>query len=158
MFKSPLVTTDGSDTAASVLPHVAHVTAPDGVVTVVAVIDDAGRLIAQMTPAGFEFGAGIASGDLVDQAIAAQRAAAEKYIAAAKATLTAAGCKQVEGLILSGAAGEAIVNAAQERKADIVLMATHGRSGIKRAVLGSVAEHVLRHLEGVPVLLLNPKA
>ena len=54
MFKSALVTTDGSDIAASVLPHVAHVTAPDGKVTVVAVIDDASKLIAQMTPAGFK--------------------------------------------------------------------------------------------------------
>jgi len=35
-------------------------------------------------------------------------------------------------------------------------MSTHGRSGIRRAVLGSVADHVLRHLEGVPVLLVNP--
>jgi len=158
MFKSALVTTDGSDTAATVLTHVAHVTAPDGKVTVVAVIDDAGRLVARMTPAGFEMGAGIATGDLVDQAIAAQRAAAEQNIAAAKATLIAAGVKTVDGLILSGIPGEAIVQAAQDTKADIVLMATHGRSGIKRAVVGSVAEHVLRHLEGVPVLLFNPKS
>ncbi len=157
MFKSALVTTDGSDIAASVLPYVAHVTAPDGKVIVVAVIDDASKLVAQMTPAGFEFGSGVASGDLIDQAIAAQRAAAEKYIAAASATLNAAGVKQVEGLILSGHAGPAIVEAATAQKADIVLMATHGRSGIKRAVVGSVAEHVLRHLEGIPVLLLNPK-
>lgn len=155
MFKSALVTTDGSETAATVIPHVAHVTAPDGKVIVVAVIDDAGKLVAQMT-SGSEFGTDVASGDLVDQALAAQRGAAEKNIAAAKAALTAAGVKQVEGLVLSGSAGEAIVQAAKDQKADIVLMATHGRSGIKRAVLGSVAEHVLRHLEGVPVLFFNP--
>ena len=35
-------------------------------------------------------------------------------------------------------------------------MATHGRHGIKRAFMGSVSEDVLRHLEGVPVLVLNP--
>lgn len=157
MFKSTLVTTDGSDTAAAVLTHVTHVTAPDGKVTVVAVIDDAGRLVARMTPAGFEIGAGLATGELVDQTIAAQRAGAEKNLAAAKAVLVAAGVKQVDGLILSGIPGEAIVQAAKDTKADIVLMATHGRSGIKRAIVGSVAEHVLRHLEGIPVLLINHK-
>lgn len=157
MYKSPIVTTDGSAIAASVLPHVAQITAPDGKVTIVAVIDDAARLIARLTPAGFEFGAGVASGDLIDQVIAAQKADAEKNIAAAKAILTAAGVKQVEGVVLSGIPGEAIVEAATSKKADVVVMATHGRSGIKRAVVGSVAEHVLRHLEGVPVLLLNPK-
>lgn len=157
MYKSILVTTDGSDTAATVLTHVTHVTAPDGKVTVVAVIDDAGHLVARMTPAGFEMGAWIATGDLVDQTIAAQRAGAEKNLAAAKAVLVAAGVKQVDVLILSGMPGEAILQAAKDTKADIVLMATHGRSGIKRTVVGSVAEHVLRHLKGIPVLLINPK-
>lgn len=37
----------------------------------------------------------------------------------------------------------------------LVAMTTHGRTGLRRALLGSVAEHVLRHIS-VPVLLLHP--
>ena len=40
---------------------------------------------------------------------------------------------------------------------DLVVMSTHGRSGIKRAVLGSVAEQCVRKTE-VPILLLRPRA
>ena len=50
-----------------------------------------------------------------------------------------------------------IVMAEIERDADLVVMATHGRTGIRRAVLGSVAGAVL--ITGsVPVLLVSPAA
>jgi nucleotide-binding universal stress UspA family protein len=38
---------------------------------------------------------------------------------------------------------------------DLVAMTTHGRTGLRRALVGSVAEHVLRHVS-VPILLLHP--
>jgi nucleotide-binding universal stress UspA family protein len=38
---------------------------------------------------------------------------------------------------------------------DLVAMTTHGRTGLRRALLGSVAEHVLRH-SNLPILLLHP--
>lgn len=41
--------------------------------------------------------------------------------------------------------GEAIVARAEELHADVIVMGTHGRTGVKRMVLGSVAEHVVRH-------------
>ena len=52
---------------------------------------------------------------------------------------------------------QAIVEAAKYRKADLIVMSTHGRSGIGRLVLGSVAEKVLR-ATAVPILLLRPGA
>ena len=42
-----------------------------------------------------------------------------------------------------------------EASADVISMATHGYHGIKRLVLGSVADTVLRHAT-VPVLLVRP--
>ena len=54
--------------------------------------------------------------------------------------------------------GGAIVREAQKRKAEIVLMSTHGRSGFRRTMLGSVADHVLRHLDDIPILLVHPRA
>jgi len=52
---------------------------------------------------------------------------------------------------------ETIVKAAIGINADFVAMATHGRKGINRMVLGSVAEHVVRNAP-MPVLLLGPAA
>jgi nucleotide-binding universal stress UspA family protein len=41
--------------------------------------------------------------------------------------------------------GDIIVDAAKDAGADLIVMGSHGRTGVKRFVLGSVAEHVLRH-------------
>ena len=51
-----------------------------------------------------------------------------------------------------GRASRAIVEAAQP--GDVIVMASHGRSGVSRWLLGSVAEDVLRHAS-VPVLLIR---
>jgi nucleotide-binding universal stress UspA family protein len=55
------------------------------------------------------------------------------------------GLDQVEVAMLEGAAWDMIVKRAGEGGADLVLMGTHGRSGIKKVLLGSVAERVVRH-------------
>jgi nucleotide-binding universal stress UspA family protein len=49
-----------------------------------------------------------------------------------------------------------IVSLAREWKADLIVMGTHGRSGIGRMLNGSVAEQVIRHA-GVPVLIAPPQ-
>ena len=49
-------------------------------------------------------------------------------------------------------AAEAIVREAGQSNADLIVMTTHGRSGLRRWLLGSVAEKVLR-ASPVPVLL-----
>lgn len=54
-----------------------------------------------------------------------------------------------------GDPAEEIVTAATDEGVDLIAMATHGRSGIKRLALGSVAEGVL-HQAAVPVLLVRP--
>jgi nucleotide-binding universal stress UspA family protein len=51
----------------------------------------------------------------------------------------------------------AVVTFANEQKCDFLAMATHGRSGLRRLLLGSVAEQVVRHAH-VPVLLYPPSA
>jgi len=56
----------------------------------------------------------------------------------------------IEGL----RAPEAIVQAAERLGVDLIVMASHGRSGLKRALLGSVAEEVARH-SPKPVLIVH---
>jgi nucleotide-binding universal stress UspA family protein len=45
----------------------------------------------------------------------------------------------------AGSVGDIILDAAKSIGAELIVMGSHGRTGIKRLVLGSVAEHVLRH-------------
>lgn len=54
--------------------------------------------------------------------------------------------------VVATSAAEAITDYAREHGYDLIAMSTHGRSGFRRLVLGSVAEAVLRHAD-VPVLL-----
>jgi len=56
-----------------------------------------------------------------------------------------------------GDPAQRIMNSASEEGVSLIAMATHGRSGFDRLVMGSVAERVLRNV-AVPVLLLRPEA
>ena len=49
---------------------------------------------------------------------------------------------------------ESIVAAAKKHKSDLIVMASHGRKGIKRLLLGSETQHVLTH-STLPVLVLR---
>jgi nucleotide-binding universal stress UspA family protein len=49
---------------------------------------------------------------------------------------------------------ESIMSAAKKHKCDLVVMASHGRKGLKRILLGSETQHVLTH-SSVPVLVLR---
>ncbi|MFU8795944.1 MAG: universal stress protein [Dehalococcoidia bacterium] len=55
-----------------------------------------------------------------------------------------------------GTAGDSILAYADKSEIDLIAMATHGRSGLKRAVLGSVAGFILRE-SGLPVLIVRPR-
>jgi nucleotide-binding universal stress UspA family protein len=79
---------------------------------------------------------------------------AEEYLAQVQGTLAAQGLTDVKTSVWYGPPAPAVVEAARVHKADLIVMTTHGRSGIGRLVLGSVAESVLRGTE-VPILLLR---
>ena len=59
-------------------------------------------------------------------------------------------------IILNGPAASSLVQHVRDIGADLVVMTTHGRSGIERAWLGSVADEVIRSAE-VPVIVLRPR-
>ena len=61
---------------------------------------------------------------------------------------------QVTTEVRSGTPTEAIVAAAVDYGADLIVMATHGRSGLPHLLLGSVAERVIRHAR-CPVLAVR---
>jgi len=73
------------------------------------------------------------------------------------ATLRAGGVRECGSLLLRGDPAPTLLTAIERLGCDMVVMSTHGTRGIRRAVLGSVADQVIRHA-GVPVLLCPPPA
>jgi universal stress protein A len=59
--------------------------------------------------------------------------------------------------VMMGDPGVEVLQAAKRLGADLIVMATHGRKGLRRLVLGSVAERVVREAS-CPVLTVKPKA
>jgi nucleotide-binding universal stress UspA family protein len=81
--------------------------------------------------------------DPTDEQVAVVREA-EEYLAAVSERLTKRGVKNVDTSVWYGPAAAAVIEAAKLKKADLIVMSTHGRSGLGRLILGSVAESVLR--------------
>jgi len=60
----------------------------------------------------------------------------------------------VRTIVSSGNAADEILKAADEEKADLIAMSTHGRSGLRRLAFGSITDKVL-HRSRIPVLMVR---
>jgi nucleotide-binding universal stress UspA family protein len=165
MLNKILLPVDGSQFALEAVPLAARVLAMDGEVVLATVID---------TPETFERrlrlqrAVGV-EGDLegnyppppteaaVQQGIDAQRTDAEQIFAAAAARLREHRVAKHSTLVLSGEPGPALLAAAADHGCDAVLMTSQGRTGIELAVLGSVADYVIRNIRGIPLILFRPE-
>jgi nucleotide-binding universal stress UspA family protein len=79
---------------------------------------------------------------------------AESYLVSVAARLSERGITRVVRSVWYSSAVKAIVEAARVRRVDVIVMSTHGRSGLRRVMRGSVAESVLR-LSRTPILLVS---
>jgi len=61
----------------------------------------------------------------------------------------------IEEVIVHGDAAAEIVRVAKEREVDLIVIASHGRTGLGRMLFGSTAEEVVRHAS-CPVLVVKP--
>ena len=80
--------------------------------------------------------------------------AAQTYISKMTEDLKTSGLS-VKGVVISGWAADSIMKYAEENGVDLIVMSTHGRSGISRWFMGSVTDRVVRH-SIVPVLTVSP--
>jgi nucleotide-binding universal stress UspA family protein len=71
-----------------------------------------------------------------------------------KKAAEAGGVKAKGVLARSDLVAESVISAAKKYKCDLIVMASHGRKGIKRVLLGSETQHVLTHSK-LPVLVLR---
>ena len=78
----------------------------------------------------------------------------QAIVDAVKKSATAKGISVKAVIAKSDLVAEAIVTAAKKHKCDLIVMASHGRKGIKRLLLGSETQHVLTHSH-IPVLVLR---
>ena len=82
-------------------------------------------------------------------------AEAQRVVDAVKAKADARSVKSTRAVVMkSELVSEAIIEAARIHKSDLIVMASHGRRGIKRLLMGSETLHVLTHSH-TPVLVLR---
>lgn len=98
-----------------------------------------------------ELGVGLTSA-MIDRLVVDNQAALDKIAAARNRDTKIIG----RVLIRTGDARDVILQTVEEVRGDLIVMGTHGRRGISRALLGSVAETVVR-TSTVPVLTVRGK-
>ena len=148
MYKKILVPLDGSKLAECALPHVENMVKAGAVgeVTLLNVVN-------VYIPGRAEI-PGIADMNGVRESLVAESV---KYLADVKARLDSEGiCVKTESLEGNRPA-DAISEYAQKQGMDMIVIATHGYTGLKKLMLGSVALEVL-HESHVPVLLIRPES
>jgi nucleotide-binding universal stress UspA family protein len=79
---------------------------------------------------------------------------AEEYLETVAARLREDGVPRVRTSVWYGAAAPSILEAARMTNPDLIMMSTHGRGGIGRLIVGSVAESVLRGTR-TPIFLIR---
>jgi nucleotide-binding universal stress UspA family protein len=99
---------------------------------------------------------GLSGGAAVTDIAAALEARGRKILASAAAAARKAGLASDTVLLesLTGPAAEPIVRQARKWRADLIVIGTHGRRGLKRLVMGSDAEQIVRNAP-VPVMLVR---
>jgi len=101
-------------------------------------------------------GEGYVSPAAFDEVQRAARAQGQTQLDAAVARARKAGTR-ARGLLLEGVAATQIARAAKSQRADVIVMGTHGRTGLARVFLGSVAERVVGTAP-CPVLTVRGRA
>jgi nucleotide-binding universal stress UspA family protein len=148
MFQKILVCLDGSKLAEQVLPYASEQSAR---------FDSCLVLFEVVSIASFPIPTSTWRNPVMvpDNQLAGAEAAAREYLNGLALPLREKGL-QVQCVTLIGVPTESIVSYAEENRFDLVVMATHGCSGLGRLVLGSVAQYVIEKSR-LPTLLIKPK-
>lgn len=147
MYQRILVATDGSTLSKKAVTHAIALAATCGAELV------ALKVVPRYLQAYFEGSIPLSVAEIArieGQWTEAAKAALDAVQKAAKAKGVVAKAVTVKSDVVS----EAIIATAKKHKADLILMASHGRKGIKRLLLGSETQQVLTHSH-IPVLVLR---
>ncbi len=111
-----------------------------------------GHVLAPQVPVA---GEGYLSPKVYEDLEASARQYAQKHLAALQARARKAGVR-AKTLLVEGVADQQIVRAARSKKADLIVIGTHGRTGLAKFFLGSVASRVVA-AASCPVLTVRGK-
>lgn len=146
MYKTILVPLDGSPRAECILVHVEDMAQRyDAAVVLLQVVSP---IIPVMDPDAFLLELGL-------DEIKVRINDAKAYLANLEDELTQKGIR-VRAIVDHGSVVETIINMARKEGADLIAMASHGRSGLSRVFYGSVAAGVLQHVDR-PLLLIRSR-
>jgi nucleotide-binding universal stress UspA family protein len=147
MYERILVATDGSKLSKKATTSAIELAALCGAELVIV------KVVPRYPQSYFEGGVSLPPGDV--QKVEQQWAdGAQADVDAVKKAALAQGVTSKAIVVKSGVVSEALLATAKKHKCDLVMMASHGRKGIKRLLLGSEAQHVLTHAT-MPVLILK---
>jgi nucleotide-binding universal stress UspA family protein len=145
MYKKILVPLDGSKLAECVLPHVEALVQASQVQEIVFV-----RVFEPFVPPPSDY---VVSEEEIDRINSGNQAAAEDYLRELVNRVHLDGA-QKHWEVVSGRVAETLADYANKNNVDLIVIATHGRSGVSRWVWGSVADRILRS-SCVPILMVR---
>ena len=148
MYKKILAPLDGSKLSECSLPHIKAIATACGVpeVVLLKVVEPVFNLETEATAK--------VGRDLMAEVEQASWDKDKVYLDGLVSKLTSAGI-HASAMLTKGKPADAIIDFAQKNHVDLIIMSTHGRSGVTRWLLGSVTDKVVRH-SAVPVLTVSP--
>jgi nucleotide-binding universal stress UspA family protein len=154
MYKKIMVPLDGSELAEYVLPHVREFAANSRTESIFLVT------VVEPVPIHYEEAvsysdqaAFIGAREKAEQIEKENRVAAEKYLDGVKNRFKENNAK-IKGELLFGQIADKLVDFVDKNEIDLIIIATHGRSGISRWVRGSIADKIL-HSACAPILMVR---
>jgi nucleotide-binding universal stress UspA family protein len=152
MFKKILVCLDGSSLAEQILPYAVEQARRCKsellLFRVLSMSSPVSVAIPGMPGLPLETKAG-------EKHFAAEEKESETYLKSLAGRLQSENKLKVSYDKVLGAAGPSIVEYSGKNGIELIAIATHGRSGPGRVILGSVADHIIRHAN-IPILLIRP--
>lgn len=158
MFNKLLVPLDGSRFASRALPYAIDIALRYDIEIILL------QVIQQTTPiteSGIEYGieSPISAEIAVETALTEDKrhsAYAKRYLSAQVRKIKGKGVR-VSYQTIFGQPVQTILKFIRRHKIDIVVMTTHGKTGFRRAIMGSVADAVIRE-SSIPVLVVRPRS
>ncbi|HEY9095917.1 MAG TPA: universal stress protein [Hydrogenophaga sp.] len=147
MYKRILVATDGSKLSAKAVEHALDLADTMGAEIV------ALKVVPRYPQTYFEGGVALAA----DEIARIEKQWHDEAMSAVMAVKSAGQLREIKVkpvTVKSDLVSEAVIAAAKRNKCDLIVMASHGRRGIKRLLLGSETQQVLTHSH-IPVLVLR---
>lgn len=146
-LESIIVPLDGSRLAEQIFPYVVHLATKLGLQVI---------LIRTFTlpTASYFLAARVSPPDMTELREKTKKEIGD-YLKAKVAELSASGVHKIAFVVAEGTGPEEIIELARKTSSSIVMMSTHGRSGMGRWVLGSVTDRVASN-SGDPVLIIRP--